>query len=455
MYLTEGLAKFIASTEYSSLPEEVRRIAEERLMDTAGAMLAGCSDWVYTEELLRAMDHLGRGSIAVVGQRSAHRYPAARAAMINAAFAHAIELDDGHKNAGIHAGAAAVSTALALGEETGADGKAVLTAIVIGYEIAYRLAAAQSPDLIRRGFHPSAVCDTLGAMAAAGKLLGLTEKQLAAGLGMAALQAAGLMEATVSGQQSKCIMVGNAVFAGIGCAYTAREGIEGCLSALEGKSGLFKAMSRESAKDGILEGLGSTYLIGDTYSKLYPTCRHAQPAIEAVLNLMEKQAMGPAAIEEVEVGTHRVAYDLTGRIKIPRTAGEAKFSIPYGVAAAILDKTVSVSHLKEKAYRDPKYLAVANKVKVFVDPAVDALYPKKRGARVLIRLKDGRELQEECYDLKGSPQNPIDLKELTKKFTDIGQSLLPPETVSAILTRCGAFEKEKDIASFTELLRWS
>lgn len=92
------------------------------------------------------------------------QFPAARAAALNTTFAHAIELDDGHKFAGVHAGAVIIPTALIMAQECGANGEETLAAIVLGYETVYRLAVSQSPELIEHGFHPSATCDTIGAM---------------------------------------------------------------------------------------------------------------------------------------------------------------------------------------------------------------------------------------------------------------------------------------------------
>ena len=238
------LAEFIANTNYEDIPAETIAVAKERLLDTIGAMIAGRAGWAYGNALIEAMKPLGLGNSSVLGPDKESRFPAARASMLNATVAHAIELDDGHTFAGVHAGAVIVPTALVMGAELGASGKEVLTAIVLGYEAVYRMAVAQSPLLIDHGFHPSATCDTVGAMAVTGKLMKLDAQQLANGLGMSALQAAGLMEATVSGQQSKCVMVGNAAYAGICCAYVARAGMEGSTTAFDGKTGLFQAMSK-------------------------------------------------------------------------------------------------------------------------------------------------------------------------------------------------------------------
>ncbi|TFG70945.1 MAG: MmgE/PrpD family protein, partial [Anaerolineales bacterium] len=372
MQLTQNFAKFIVETEYENLPQDICRLAKERLLDTIGAMLAGRAGWNYAEALMDATAQLGKGDRTPIGPKPQHRFPAARVAMLNATFAHAIELDDGHKFAGVHAGAVVVPTALEIGAELGCSGKQILTAIVLGYEIVYRLAVAQSPTLINHGFHPSATCDTIGAMVVAGKLMNLNEEQMANGIGMAGLQAAGLMEATVSGQQSKCVMVGNAAFNGISCSYISQQGLEGTTTVFEGKMGLFRAMSKEISPEEVCNELGQTYLIGDTYNKFYPTCRHSQPAIEAALNLAGAHNIDADQVERVKVGTHQVAYDLTGTIHEPQTPGEAKFSIPYGIALALKEHGVSVLHLQEKYYTNPDYLAIAKRVSVHIDGDVNA-----------------------------------------------------------------------------------
>lgn len=454
MKLTNLFAAFIRETDYEKLPEPVVAAAKERLLDTIGAMLAGRAGWAYGDSLIQAMKELGGGAYPVIGKDASSRFPAARAAMLDATFAHAIELDDGHKFAGVHAGAVVIPAALLMGNEQGASGKEILTAIAIGYEVVYRLAVSQSPELIDRGFHPSATCGTIGAMAVAGKLMGLTEEQLANGLGMAALQASGLMEATVSGQQSKCVMVGNAAFNGISCAYVARAGLEGCTTAFEGKSGLFQAMSKPLDAERVTEGLGEQYLIGETYNKFYPTCRHSQPAIEAALNLSVEHEIDPLLVERVAVGTHRVAYELTGLIKEPQNPGEAKFSLPYGVAAALKDGGVAVRHLKEEAFRREDYLRLSRLVSVAVDEEVNSLYPKRRGAKVQIAMKNGEVYATECYDLKGSPQNPVGFNELVRKFRTAAAGLLKDDAVTELERRCAFFEDETNIEGFLKLLNW-
>lgn len=449
--VAEKFAKFIAETKYETLPDEIVAAAKERILDTVGAAVAGSANWEYKEKFLNACRSFGLGSWYVIGS-STREYPLSRAAMINSTFAHAIELDDGHKNAGVHAGASVVPVALTLGAGLGSTGKDIITAVTLGYDIVYRMALNMAPYQIEKGFHPSGNDDTIGAAAVAGKLMRLDEKQLANGLGLSALYSAGLMEATVNGQSSKCIQVGNASYEGIAAATYAQNGMEGTISAFEGKSGFFRAKSENVDAEMVCANLGEKFYITDTYSKLYPTARHAQPAIEAVLNLAEEHSFGWRDVDRVWVGTHKVAYDMTGIIKAPKDSSEAKFSIAYGVAIALREHAFGVCHLSGKYTQDPVNIRLASLVTVDVDPEVQSLYPRKRGAKVEVFLKDGRSFKCEVYDLKGSPANPVGWCEIEKKFRTNTKSILSGECVDEIVRLVAAFEKLDNVCGFMERL---
>lgn len=451
MYLTQQFAKFIAQTDYEDLPAEVVALARERVMDTLGAAIAGSVNWEYAAQLRSACQALGAGSCGVIGH-PAKCFPPARAAMINATYAHSIELDDGHKNAGCHAGAVVVPTALAMGQALGKSGKDILAAVVLGYEVTYRIAAHVNPAQLNRGFHPSSNCGVFGAMAAAGKLMGLSQEQLANGLGQAGMLAGGTMEATKSGQRSKCVQVGNAAYNGIMAACLAQTGMEGCLSALEGPSGLFQTQSEQVDVADVCRDLGRAYTIGDTYNKMYPSCRHAQPGIEAALDLGIAQHIDPDQVESIWIGTHKVAYELTGLIKEPKNSGEAKFSLAYGSAVALREHSFGVVSLTPAHYTDPATLALARKVTCEIDPAVQAVFPKKRGAKVRITMKDHSVYEKELYDLKGSPANPVGWAQLEGKFVANAAALVSPERARAMAAEISRLETLPKIDGLMGLL---
>ena len=451
MYITEKFADFIADIEYEDLPADIVSLTKERILDSIGAILAGAGNWAYREPFLTACREMGTGDCAAFTTGD-EKFPAARAAMIDATFGHAVELDDGHKFAGAHAGTVVVPVAFTIAKQRGLSGKDIIPAVVAGYDIVYRIAAAMAPAQIDKGFHPTSNDDTLGAAAAAGKLLGLNKEQLANALGLAGLYASGLMEATVTGQLSKCVMVGNAAYNGMEAVYLAKQGMEGTVSVFEGKDGFFKAKSENVDLGAVCAGLGEKYLITDTYSKMYPTCRHAQPAIESVLNLMEEYHFEPEDVEHVWVGTHEVACTLTGKIKAPKDSGEAKFSSAYGIAIALYEKGFGVCHLNPDYTNNPKYLKMAEKVTVEQDPSVQTVYPKKRGAKVKVYLKDGRVLETEVYDLKGSPGNPVGFEEIKNKFVANVKNLMSEADLNRLIELVMNLEKLESVEEIMGIL---
>lgn len=450
MYLTERFAAFIAGTNYDDLPKQVVDLAKERIMDTVGAAIAGSVNWEYASQLREACKKLGSGSYGVIGGEEC--YPAAHAAMINATYAHSVELDDGHKNAGCHAGAVVVPTALTMAQALGRSGEELIAAVAIGYEVTYRIASHVNPAQINKGFHPSSNCGAYGAAAVAGKLLHLTEEQLACALGQAGMLASGTMEATKSGQRAKCVQVGNAAYNGILAAYLAGSGMEGCLSALEGPNGLFATQSENVDVEDVCRDLGKVYTIGDTYNKMYPSCRHAQPGIEAALDLGVEHKIDPDEVAAIRIGTHKVAYELTGIIKEPKNSGEAKFSLAYGSAVALREHSFGVSNLMKRSYTDPETLKLADKVTCEIDPEVQAVFPKKRGARVRIELQDGTVYEKELYDLKGSPDNPVSPEELARKFVTNAKAAMPEARVQQLLALLKRVETLTSVDEIAALL---
>lgn len=449
MYLTQKFAAFIAQTKYDDLPEQVVMLAKERIMDTLGAAIAGSVNWEYASQLREACRNLGSGDCGVIGGEKC--YPAAHAAMINATYAHSVELDDGHKNAGCHAGAVVVPAALTMAQALGKSGKELITAVAIGYEVTYRIASHVNPAQINRGFHPSSNCGAYGAAAVAGKLMGLSEEQLANALGQAGMLASGTMEATKSGQRAKCVQVGNAAYNGILAAYLAETGMEGCLTALEGPNGLFATQSENVDVEDVCRDLGRVYTIGDTYNKMYPSCRHAQPGIEAALDLGVEHGIDPDDVAAIHIGTHKVAYELTGIIKEPKNSGEAKFSLAYGSAVALREHGFGVANLMEKSYTDPETLKLADKVTCEIDPSVQAVFPKKRGAKVRIELKDGTVYEKELYDLKGSPSNPVSTAELERKFMSNARAAMEETRAQELLVLLRRVETLSSVDEITAL----
>jgi 2-methylcitrate dehydratase PrpD len=448
--ISEELGLFIQDTTYESLPEDIVLRAKERVLDTLAACLAGSYGWEYPNELIESLGCCGTGESVIFGR--AERKSSAGAAMINAAFAHAVELDDGHRNAGVHAGATIVPTALAVGTELGSSGKDVLAAIVLGYDVTYRFARNMTPAEIEKGFHPSATCGTLGSAAVTAKLLKCGSAASANTLGLAGLQAAGLMEATLSGQTSKCVMVGHGALAGILSGFMASKGLPSPQRIFEGKSGLLQAMSRDVPVGEITKDLGGHYEISDTYVKLYPTCRHCHVAIEGIAALKEENGFSPEDVDRIAIGTFPIAYNLTGKIHEPEDTASARFSMPFAVAVSLVKSSVGMADLEGNALSDPNLRSLARKVEVRVDQGITSEFPKKRGAKIEVFLKDGRTLEKTVFTLKGSPDLPVGWEDLRRKFINCAAPVFEFERSCRIIEGIHSFEELPELSGLMTLL---
>lgn len=445
--ISQKFAYFIQSTYFEDLPDDIVSFTKERILDTISACIAGSYGWEHNKELIKSLACYGLGQGTIIGRKE--KASTAAAAMINSTYTHAVELDDGHKNAGVHAGAVVIPAALAVAEQQGSSGKEFLTAVVLGYEVAYRLARHMNPAEIEKGFHPSATCGALGAAAAAAKLLHCDAASIANALGLAGLQAAGLMEATLSAQSSKCVMVGHGALAGVTAAYLAKDGFPGPIQIFEGKSGLLQAMSSNVDIESITAGLGERFEIVDTYVKLYPTCRHVYPAIEGILAIREEYSFDLENIEKIIVGTFPIAVNLTGSIYEPEDSAKARFSAPFSVAVALKEGTVGMNHLDKKSLMRKDLRNLARLVDVRVDEDIVKEFPKKRGAKVQVYLNDGSLFEKTVFKLKGSPDIPVGWDELNQKFMNCSSNVLTKKKSADVIE---AIRKLDELASVTQLL---
>src|SRR5215471_11567444 len=310
---TAAIVEFVGELRHAALSDEVRHYARRHLLDTVGVMIAGAGGDVATraEAVLAAARPAGR--IPVPGR--ARRADVIDAAFLGGTAAHGIELDDGFRQGSVHPGCVVVPAALALGHDRRADGRALMEAIVAGYETVIAIGRACHPDLRQRGFHPTAAVGVFGSAAAAGKLRGLSPDALANAFGLAASSAAGLFAFVNGGGDIKRLHAGHAAREGLQAALLAEQGVEGPPDVIEARDGFMQAFAfgradkaraalasetsgqrghSKSARAGHSPEPGSSasariafppavpFGITDCYIKPYPCCRHIQPAVEAL-----------------------------------------------------------------------------------------------------------------------------------------------------------------------------
>jgi 2-methylcitrate dehydratase PrpD len=445
---TAAVVEFVGELRHAALPHEVRHYARRHLLDTVGVMIAGAGGEVATraEAVLAAVRPAGR--IPVPGR-------ARRADLIDAAFlggtaAHGIELDDGFRQGSVHPGCVVVPAVLALGYDRHADGPALMEAIVAGYEAVIAIGRACHPDLRQRGFHPTAAVGVFGSVVAAGKMRGLSADALANALGLAASSAAGLFAFVNGGGDIKRLHAGHAAREGLQAALLAEQGVEGPPDVIEARDGFMQAFAFGRAdKARITLPPAAPFGITDCYIKPYPCCRHIQPAVEALIGLINDEAISSDEVERIEVATYRIAAEHaeTGWDDF----ASAQLSFPYLMGLALKFRAVKFEHFSGQTRRDPAFAAIARKLSVTAPPDVDRLYPQLRPARVTVTTARGS-FTRQADEALGSRIVPLDDAGLTAKFFDLVGPVLGAARAKELGERLWSLDEISDVAPLVEAM---
>ncbi len=343
------------------------------------------------------------------------------AAFINGTAAEAIEAQDGLRFGGNHPGTAVIPAAFAVAEYLGLGGREVIEAVVAGYEAANRPAVAMHPWHTLSGFLPTGTCGTFGAAAATAKLYRFDSNRMLDALGNAGyILPLSMAEHLMGGYTIKIVQGGQAASAGIRATGLAASGITGAPYVLEGselKGGFTKITTNaEPNMDKIIEGLGEHFTVMDVYFKPYTACRHTHGAIQATLDIVKREKIFPVDVEKIDVYTYGIAVIAVGKgIKDKDTFVSAQFSIPYCVAACLIDREFGPQQMKESRIEDHEVVELSRRIQVLMDEELNSVYPDMTSSRVEVFLKDGRKLVQQIDIPKGDPRDPMDEKEISQK----------------------------------------
>ncbi|PIC64909.1 2-methylcitrate dehydratase [Sporosarcina sp. P13] len=418
MSLSEKLAKYSSSLTYEDLPEEVVAFAKLCILDYFGSALAGVNKppVQMISETVNVMGGNPQATLLTGGKSSVMN-----AALVNGAASHIVELDDIHKSSIIHAATVVVPAALAVAEWKELSGKDLILAVVLGYEVCFRVGEAVSPSHYYY-WHNTATCGTFGSAAAVAKLLQLDDEAYVNALGNAGSQAAGLWEFIEDGAMTKQLHPGKAAMNGLLASVLAEKGFTGAKQILEGKRGFFNAMSDEYDSEKITLNLGNEHKILENSFKIHASCRHTHAAIDMAIEIFEENEFSVEDISKVEVGAYKSTMDITDNTN-PKTQYESKFSIQYCTALALVKGSANLNDFNEDDLWNPEIRGVMSKVEATLDPEVDKDYPVKWGAKVSLHLKNGDVFEKQSYYPKGDPENPVTTEDLQRKFFNLAKPL--------------------------------
>src|SRR6266851_5550476 len=434
-----ALAEFCAALHWDTLDGDVQARTRELLLDLIGVALAGSRQPSSPPAVEVALSLGGRGEASVIG--SDRRTSAVWAALANGTAAHAVELDDVTTESSLHPGVAVIPAALALAEELQATPKALLEAIVAGYEVTMRVGNALNPaSAYARGFHPTGVAGVFGATMAAGRLLGLNAEQLTRALGIAGTMASGSLEYLADGAWTKRLNPGWAGHAGITAAYLAQAGFSGPSSVFEGRLGVLHAYSDAPLRERLLADLGQPLQVMRVSIKPYACCRYKHGLIDCILQLTRQHRVEPGDVARIRLGVLSggavLVADPIEQKRAPQSVVDAQFSAPYAAAAALVFGTGGIKAYTPQRLGNSTVRDLMVRTDCYRDPSLDAPYPRQWPAAAEIHLRDGRVLATRIEFATGEPENPVRRDALIDKFISLTTETLddPAAAADHILT---------------------
>jgi len=440
--ITRILAAFVAAHPSRGWPDAVEREAHRTFYNWLGCAI-GAARHETAEAAVAAVQMLQPAPQATVLGRI-EKVDMASAALINGITSHTFDFDDTHLRTIIHPAGPVVSAVLALAEQRGSSGRAVIDALVLGIDVACRIGNAIYPDHYDRGWHITGSTGMLGAAAGCARLLGLSPKQTTMALGIAASQPVGLREQF--GTMTKPFHPGAAARAGLMSALLAGKGFTASERALEAPRGLVQVVSDKRAWNEVTDQLGERFEISFNTYKPFACGVVIHPSIDACVQLRE-QGITPEQIDRIELRVHSLVLELTGK-KEPKDGLQGKFSVYHGCAAGLIYGRAGEEEFSDAVVNDPRAVELRNKVHATVDDSIN-----EDSAHVSAVLKDGRRVDVRVAHAIGSVQNPLSDAQLEAKFGSLVAPVLGAARAREITQCCWSLASQSDVYTLTALCR--
>jgi 2-methylcitrate dehydratase PrpD len=442
MSLALELGKRINALRFEDLPAEAVHWAKVGILDTVGVTLAGSMDPCAT--IVAGVLSSGGPSLLL---GTSKRTSPLDAALVNGAASHALDFDDCNNTMGGHPSAPVLSALFALADEIGVSGRDFIAAYVAGFETECKISLGVNLYQYTRGWHPTGTLGVFGAAAACAKLLKLDEQRTAVALAIAASFSSGIK--SNFGTYVKPLHVGHAARNGLFAALIARDGYTASPVAFEHKQGYFEVFNGAGNYDAekILPAWGKPFDIVEPGIgiKQYPCCASTHPAIDAMLKLVRTHDVKPDAVERIQSWTHKRRLEHTNRPD-PQSTKDAKFSVQYCVARALIDRQVVIEHFEGEAYNERE----VRRVMALVDAApyeTEQFPPENHlGAEIKVTLRGGTVLMTKVDRAVGrTSDNALPPERLREKFENCAHRALTPPRTAALYTTIQDFEKLPDV----------
>jgi 2-methylcitrate dehydratase PrpD len=433
---TVRLAEYAAALRYEDLPGPAVQQAKDCITDTVAAAICGAA-MPWSRIVIDYAERTGPGGKSRILGRDGPAVQAPAAALANGALAHALELDClTRPGAGAHPGATVLPPALAIAQECGAGGRALIAAFVAGNEVMIRIGRATGHTNEARGFHAPGTTGPFGGAVAAGHLLRLDANAMTNALGIAGSLCGGLLEfARGNGGMVKRLHLGRASEAGVLAASLAAQGFAGPCTVLEGEFGFLKVFCTKWDLAELTRGLGEDFVVSTTVLKRYPCHATAHAAVRAVRDLQAERGFTAAEVEAITVtGTARMVE--RHNISDPADLMLAQYSIPFSVAVALCREARDPESWNETTLADPRIRAICRRVRLVTEPAGEH---GGTASTVTIALADGRRLE------RRAESGMLEPGELADKFQRLTRGRLGEQGATALYERLQRLEDEQNL----------
>jgi 2-methylcitrate dehydratase PrpD len=443
----EELARFVAQIRCEDIPEPVRAHARLVLLDTLGVILAGGERPEVAA--LRKRLGTGAGTGATVYARFWPRNDPRTAALLNGVAGRAIELCEGLRLVSGQAAMQVLPAVLAVGEQAQRSGREMLAAFILGYDVVGRLAGGFTPRPLA---HQNGQVALLAATASGARLRGLD----AAGISRAMRIATTLLLTpsytnAVAGATALNVAGGMSGYAGALAPDLALAGFEAQDDAVE--EALGQLVGGGFTPDGMLDELGTRWEITRNYFRLYACCNPIHPALDCLAAALAELSPAPEQVERIEIATYRFASVM--RNPEPPNYFASKYSLPHAAAVMAARGGAGFSHLDDSSLRDPVIAGLRSRVHIAEDPAMTALVPRSRPARVTVMLTDGRQATHSRDSHRGDFNEPFAESEIRAKFRELAGTVLTGDGAGEVERAVDRIEEWADISELTDRLRRS
>ena len=422
--ISRQMAEFAVGLRYEDIPAEAIEAAKRFLYDSVGCAYGAR----HTRDVNAIRDIYvemgGREEATVIG--FGDRLPAVNATLINALMIRALDFNDIYWKEDPSHPSDIIPAALAVGELEDRSMKDVLVAIILAYEFEMRLCEFAVPGIRERKWHHATLTQFVSPIVA-GKLMGLTVDQMVNAIGIN-----GCHNHTIGCPTAgKLTMMKNtvdpmAVQTGVFAALMARKGYTGTEAVFEGKEGFMDCFGPEWDVDKLIGGLGERFKIVDCSMKAFPTEALTHTHLSCVLKVVTENDIKPEDIEQVTVTTIARACDILfdPHKYRPDSRETADHSLPYCIAAAIVDRKVTTQSFSDEKLKDPRIWEVIDKIKGEASEEFERMFPAKQPSKVVVRTRDGKEYAASLDYPKGDPREPMTNEELEIKFNSLADGWL-------------------------------